>query len=394
MSRGLTDIFDMLSLASSDRMNDQRSPVPLAPTGAGRNPHTNPTPLPKYLLPTSSSSPKGTSPLLHSTGVKPVHSMPDLSTDHEVLPSPVLRPGQHGVMETAAISIKVDIQQGSDVSSEASSKQSTPDDPCAGSEDDPHTLAWGRQEADQFETEPFSLEPKSEPLQRRTLTPVNEWRESSSAQTTPETIKKVSRPSHEYTSTNRYGNSTIEDPTQGKLSPERVQFDDEHTKANSTDAILSDHSDAATTKELFRTVSDGKLKRRSAFKRDDTWSKHTRASLQQRRNSKTKRIATTMENGFECSPETDENGWTISAQRGERDLEDSGSCERMSDTSSVRSASLLFSASLGFCTPDSPILKTASFRPPPGSRDSQRLTNPRPSITMMDLFTDESMAEM
>ena len=210
------------------------------------------------------------------------------------------------------------------------------------------------------------LQPSSEPTKRRMHTSPFHEGETQSAASTPGITHRTTAYTKTSPSANSPKNISPHSIVYVKTSGEKTKI-----KARSVSDMLCGGSTVIGDYDLFRAASDGGIKpQTSDYVSDDG------RTLQPGPN--TSDLSDAIISGLE------ENGF-------DADLDESNisgySDRRASDASSVMSSTLFFSASLGF-SPDSEIMKGT----PP--RDSPRFTNPRPSITMMEVLTDEELAEM
>lgn len=454
-SHQLDDIFNLLSTASSNRFNDQRSPVPsnFGPKDA----LCSSAPVPKYIIPTGSPKLQNRldTPLIHAHPHKltstsespPAYSMPDLTADEHLTSSldtaaqfesdmqqrshsivNILdeengggrEGGGGGVAITPAVRHIRDppLQPSSEPTrrkiytsplheEEIQSATSTPGathkvtspfrhnrdhqplQPHSEPRSKMHTFPLHVEEAQLATSTPGSihkvtaspltavrhirdppLQPSSEPTKRRIHTSPFHEGETQSASSTPGTTHKVSS-----SLTTTYSKTSPSTKSPKNISPHSaeivyVKTSGEKTKikARSVGDMLCDSSTVIEDFDLFRAASDGGIKpQTSDYVSDDG------RTLQAGPNATDANNSGLEENGFDM----DLNESNLSGY----------SDRRASDASSVMSSTLFFSASLGF-SPDSEIMKGT----PP--RDSPRFSNPRPSITMMEVLTDEELAEM
>ena len=320
-SHDMEDVFNLLSSASSDRIDDQRSPIPL---------------VPKYKVSTGSLQNKH----VYSNGLTPdsppAYSMPDLTADEYPTPS-----------EDVFTQFELDMHPKSysvvNLLDEESSSRGR-------GEDMPVPLAVRH-------LGELPSQPSSEPTKRRIHTSPLRNGVTHSSQSTPGASRRGSSPltsplTTAYTKTSPCAKSS-RNTSPASAVYQYVNSRSKNMKAKSSCDLLSDDT---TDLDLFRAASEGEIKpQTSDYVSDDG------RTLQSDPN--TSNLSTLSELDFDISGHFD---------------------RRASDA--CTSSTLFFSASLGF-SPDSAIMKGT----PPRDCSRDRLNNPRPSITMMDILANEEL---
>ena len=392
-SKDLDDLFDILSTTSSERYDDQRSPGPKSLVSSPISNSYVSSPLSNSLVSSPLSNPIITSQIPLKDPDTMMNVLPTSTPDKSCSPFPGLRnpssPPSHQSMPDLladtnplspqrALVVKVDIPP-------KSHSISNMLDQVVQSEKQPKARCRdGHREM----TKPL-FQPSTEPVKRRILSPTDNEKAASAAPT-PAFLHKTSP-----LATNGMQN--------GRDLPPKYQ-NQTRQRAKSTDGVLSNGYEMDM--DLSRATSEGDVLQQSTV--EGSWLQNgSEGSLEYG-------SAESLENGVNASTPTgvpSENGLKRCSNPGSQTEElvctygDSASsdCKNsidrrtsierrdsvMSDTSAM-SSNLLFSATLGFLSPDSPIMSKSSSQ----SKDLPRLSTQRPSITLMDILTDEDLDEM
>ena len=320
-SHDMEDVFDLLSSTSSDRIDDQRSPIPI---------------VPKYKVSTGSLQNKH----LYSNGLgpdsPPAYSMPDLTADEYPIPSEDVSTQFELEMQPKSYSI---VNLLDEESSSEGRGEVVP-------------LAPAVRHLKQL-----PLQPSSEPTKRRIRTSPLRNGVTQSSQSTPGASRKALSPlTSPLTTAHTRTSPCAKSSRNGSPASATYQYVNSRSKDMKAKSACDLLCDDTTDLDLFRAASEGEIKpQTSDYVSDDG------RTLQSDPN--TSNLSTLSDFDFDISSHFE---------------------RRMSDT--CTSSTLFFSASLGF-SPDSAIMKGT----PPRECSRDRLINPRPSITMMDILANEEL---